>query len=426
MASKPFQASPASRTAGRFVAANYGKWSLNVFSFPAGTGTLQFAVTSPLATLTDGRQLAPFNTNAPIYVGSEKVTPTAVVQSSANPGGYLITASFSNAHGAGETVSSATFGLQEALNDANASGGGAVVIDSAWAALGGTTTIKNAATVPSGTGVEDVRTGLPSAGTGTVTSVSVTTANGVSGTVATATTTPAISLTLGDITPNSVVPTTPIAVANGGSGAATAAAALTNLGGASLTAANNLSAAGALSTPGLTISGAPITGGTGTTTAPQVLIGNGTAPTSWSTGGTQVGINTGSGVTNAIDVHANGGSSVFSVSSAGNVAMVGSAKFGANYRAINSQSGTSYTVTTTDGYVHLSNTAARAVTLPQTANAGQIFYIVDSAGTAGTGNITVTVATSGTINGAANKVMSSNYAVNAFQWVSSGVYLIVQ
>lgn len=41
-------------------------------------------------------------------------------------------------------------------------------------------------------------------GTGTVTSVSVTTANGVSGTVATATTTPAISLALGAITPTSV------------------------------------------------------------------------------------------------------------------------------------------------------------------------------------------------------------------------------
>jgi hypothetical protein len=43
------------------------------------------------------------------------------------------------------------------------------------------------------------------ANTGTVTSVSVTTANGVSGTVATSTTTPAITLTLGAITPSSVV-----------------------------------------------------------------------------------------------------------------------------------------------------------------------------------------------------------------------------
>lgn len=44
----------------------------------------------------------------------------------------------------------------------------------------------------------------PLSGAGTVTSVSVTTANGVSGTVATATTTPAITLTLGAITPTTV------------------------------------------------------------------------------------------------------------------------------------------------------------------------------------------------------------------------------
>ncbi len=41
-------------------------------------------------------------------------------------------------------------------------------------------------------------------GTGTVTSVSVSTANGISGTVATATTTPAITLTLGAITPSAI------------------------------------------------------------------------------------------------------------------------------------------------------------------------------------------------------------------------------
>lgn len=45
---------------------------------------------------------------------------------------------------------------------------------------------------------------LPAIGTGTVTDVSVVTANGVSGSVATSTTTPAITLTLGNITPTSV------------------------------------------------------------------------------------------------------------------------------------------------------------------------------------------------------------------------------
>jgi hypothetical protein len=48
---------------------------------------------------------------------------------------------------------------------------------------------------------------------GTVTTVSVVTANGVSGSVANATTTPAITLTLGNITPTSVVAT----ATNGGS-----------------------------------------------------------------------------------------------------------------------------------------------------------------------------------------------------------------
>jgi len=49
--------------------------------------------------------------------------------------------------------------------------------------------------------------GTGGGGSGTVTSVSVVTANGVSGTVATSTTTPAITLTLGAITPSSVAAT---------------------------------------------------------------------------------------------------------------------------------------------------------------------------------------------------------------------------
>jgi len=50
-------------------------------------------------------------------------------------------------------------------------------------------------------------------GSGTVTDVSVVTANGVSGSVADSTTTPAITLTLGDITPSSV--STPSLTVNG-------------------------------------------------------------------------------------------------------------------------------------------------------------------------------------------------------------------
>lgn len=56
--------------------------------------------------------------------------------------------------------------------------------------------------------LSDSAAGCSSAGgSGTVTAVSVTTANGVSGSVATETTTPAITLALGDITPSSVAST---------------------------------------------------------------------------------------------------------------------------------------------------------------------------------------------------------------------------
>jgi hypothetical protein len=55
-------------------------------------------------------------------------------------------------------------------------------------------------------------------GTGSVTSVSVVTANGISGVVANPATTPAITLSLGAITPTSVSTTTPIGVVSGGTG----------------------------------------------------------------------------------------------------------------------------------------------------------------------------------------------------------------
>ncbi|HBC89535.1 MAG TPA: hypothetical protein DCZ94_21570 [Lentisphaeria bacterium] len=57
--------------------------------------------------------------------------------------------------------------------------------------------------------------GAPPAGTGTVTTVSIVTANGISGTVANATTTPAITITLGVIAPTSVNGLTLAAAATG-------------------------------------------------------------------------------------------------------------------------------------------------------------------------------------------------------------------
>src|SRR3972149_1047857 len=59
-----------------------------------------------------------------------------------------------------------------------------------------------------------VATAIFGGGEGTVTFASVVTANGVSGSVATATTTPAITLTLGAITPTTIVATGAISGSN--------------------------------------------------------------------------------------------------------------------------------------------------------------------------------------------------------------------
>jgi len=75
------------------------------------------------------------------------------------------------------------------------SNGSGDVIELALGASGEVLTSAGASAIPTWTAVS---------GTGTVTSVSVVTANGVSGSVATATTTPAITLVLGAITPSAV------------------------------------------------------------------------------------------------------------------------------------------------------------------------------------------------------------------------------
>lgn len=76
--------------------------------------------------------------------------------------------------------------------------------------------------------------------------------------------------------------------------------------------------AGAASTSALTLTGTPFTGGSGTTTYPLAYLNQGTAPTTWSTAGTEFGINAPSGyVGNFADFRVNGGACVFCVSAAG-------------------------------------------------------------------------------------------------------------
>lgn len=115
----------------------------------------------------DGVIFQPLASTTPLSIGlpsaAEAITPTSVAGDGAS-----FFATFTAAHGRGSQISSSTFGLQETLNYAALRGGGAVIIDAQWTAIGGTTGIMNAATVPSGVTIQDNRSG---GGTGAVDSV---------------------------------------------------------------------------------------------------------------------------------------------------------------------------------------------------------------------------------------------------------------
>jgi hypothetical protein len=79
-----------------------------------------------------------------------------------------------------------------------------------------------------------------------------------------------------------------------------------------------------LSASAVTLSGAPQSGGSATTNFPLLYLNDGAAVTSFSTAGTEFGINAPSGFTgNFIDLHLNGASSAFSVNSTGAVSASG-------------------------------------------------------------------------------------------------------
>lgn len=114
------------------------------------TGAATLTVSYGTTTAGDGTVFAPLATNAPILVGNgsnqETVTPTAV--SCSTPSQYdtcTVTATYTKTHGRGESIMSASMGLQEAINLQFAGGGGNVALDSAWQLQGGTTAMITAA-----------------------------------------------------------------------------------------------------------------------------------------------------------------------------------------------------------------------------------------------------------------------------------------
>lgn len=151
--------------AGRYNAFRWGQWAVGIAVGNSATGSQTITLAgSGQVTLQDGRQISPFAIGTPVLINdgsnSETVTPTAVSNCGGNAlqNTCTITATFSNAHGAGPliTVSSGTLGLQEAVNAAKAAGGGVVVVDGAWS---GTTAMITAAVSGTGVGIEDLRSG---------------------------------------------------------------------------------------------------------------------------------------------------------------------------------------------------------------------------------------------------------------------------
>jgi len=145
----------ASYFGGTYVAWNfaYGVNSrvsaLTVHNAPTTSGAKALTLAVGYAVTHDGIEFYPLATNTPVLVGIdsdvETVTPSAVSASLPAYGAMNFTATFAQTHGEGDPVASATVGLQEAINKAQADGGGKVVVDATWAKAGGTTAMINAA-----------------------------------------------------------------------------------------------------------------------------------------------------------------------------------------------------------------------------------------------------------------------------------------
>lgn len=161
-------------TAYAFGCAGGGPEGLTVHNVPTAAGVKTLAVGIGYCTLIGGNEFYPLATNAPVSVGAdsnvETVTPSAVSASLPGYGAMNFTANFANAHGEGDPISSATFGLQEAINAANAAGGGIVLVSAGWTKLGGTSAILAAATQVAGVTIQDNRRGV-----GTATQLALTT-----------------------------------------------------------------------------------------------------------------------------------------------------------------------------------------------------------------------------------------------------------
>jgi hypothetical protein len=150
----------------------------------------------------------------------------------------------------------------------------------------------------------------------------------------------------------------------------------------------NLNNNAAASLPALTMLGTLFTGGTGTTTFPFWYInpGNNTAPTTWNTAGTIIGVNAPSGFGgNFLDFRVNGGTNLLSVSNNGALTSV-QAIAGLNLSAAAGGNifftGRSSIVSPADGILRFSNSAGTSFTRLDFGGTTNAFVALSSSGTA--------------------------------------------
>lgn len=205
------QANGPANVAGLLYAANFGHWTIS----PTADGN-RWTSPDQCFGVSGGQRFPLFSTTAPITIvdlatpaNTETVTPTiASYLGSGCSVGLPATHPHANYY-----LQSGTLGLQEAMNFAGSSKA-VIVVTPDWSTMGGTTGMLTSATAGTNTSLIDARTSnqiqytcsttctavTPSGGT--VTAVSVATANGVSGT-SSGGATPALTIILGAITPTS-------------------------------------------------------------------------------------------------------------------------------------------------------------------------------------------------------------------------------
>ena len=121
------------RMGGSYYASSFANWTASTQTPVMAPGLATVQITPAKVTLVANDQIQPVAVGVPVLVqaggASETVTPVSV---SCTPQACAMTATFAYAHPGGFTITSASDGLDEAIEVAAAQGGGTVVVGSDW------------------------------------------------------------------------------------------------------------------------------------------------------------------------------------------------------------------------------------------------------------------------------------------------------